>query len=471
MTVSERVYSRAPVWLQHVMVSAYGWQWRRMRLGGEWAAFAQEFRERERWSADRWREFTITRMREVLLSARTRVPYYKREWERLGITAERLARMEPEDLSLLPILSKDVARRTPEELLVDGTVPRGTNVFHTSGSTGTPVATYWTRRELQRSLALREARSAGWAGASYLESRATFSGRLVVPDSYSRGPYHRYNIFERQIYFSPFHLGPATVEQYVAALRKYRPQWLTGYAYSYYTLARLAKDQGIAVPSPHAVVTTSEKVTPEMRAVMEDVFRCKVYEEYGTVEEVMYACECECGGLHVNPDVGILEIVDDDGRPLGPGRRGRVIATAFIHDLQLFVRFALGDEASWAGRSCPCGREMPLLEEVTGRIEDAVIGPDGREMVRFHGIFVDQPNVVEGQIVQESLHDIAVKVVATGSFGQEDIDEIRRRIHLRLTPDVRVEVVTVDSISRTKAGKYQAVISKLPKESGRAGLE
>ncbi len=46
---------------------------------------------------------------------------------------------------------------------------------------------------------------------------------------------------------------------------------------------------------------------------------------------------------------------------------------------------------------------MPVLREVIGRLEDCVYGLDGRRLVRFHGIFVDQPHVREGQIVQEAL--------------------------------------------------------------------
>jgi len=466
VSISERAYAASPTWLQHGMVSAFGWRWRRLRLGGQWPEFTREYRDRERWSREQWRDYGTRRLRQLLLTAVQRVPHYRTEWAGLGLTADRINRMELEDLSTLPILSKDVARRSPEALLVDGAVPPGSQVHHTSGSTGTPIATYWTPQEMQRSLALREARSAGWAGVSYSQSRATFSGRMVVPDPMSPGPYHRYNVFEEQIYFSPFHLSAATVGQYVDALRRYHPKWFNGYAFSYYTLARLAKEHALECHSPQAIVTTSEKVTGQMRAVMEEVFRCKVYEEYGTVEDVMYACECERGGLHVNPDAGIVEIVDEHDRPAPPGQPGRLLATGFVREHQIFVRFALGDEACWAEGSCPCGREMPLLREITGRIEDAVVGPDGREMVRFHGIFVNQPHVIEGQIVQETLDSIVVKVVTTDGFSSRDVDNIRGRIQARLTPQTQVEVVSVSSIPRTKAGKYQAVVSRLAQRGG-----
>jgi phenylacetate-CoA ligase len=44
-----------------------------------------------------------------------------------------------------------------------------------------------------------------------------------------------------------------------------------------------------------AVITTSEKVTPEMRDVIERAFRCRVFEEYSTVENTLFASQCEHG--------------------------------------------------------------------------------------------------------------------------------------------------------------------------------
>jgi phenylacetate-CoA ligase len=238
---------------------------------------------------------------------------------------------------------------------------------------------------------------------------------------------------------------------------------MTGYSFSYYTLARFIIEQQLEVPPLKAVITTSEKLTRDMRTVMEQAYRCRVYEEYSTVENVLFASECEAGGLHVSPDAGVVEILRSDGTPCPPGEVGEVVATCLMRDYQPLIRFRLGDMAEWADRACACGRAMPLLLEVTGRIEDAVVGPDGREMVRFHGIFVEQPNVREGQIIQEELRRIRVKVVTANGFGEADTQDIVRRVQQRLGAQVEVIVEPVSDIPRTKAGKFQAVVSLLPR--------
>jgi phenylacetate-CoA ligase len=225
-------------------------------------------------------------------------------------------------------------------------------------------------------------------------------------------------------------------------------------------------DQSLSPPLLKAVITTSEKLTREMREVMKKAYGCRVYEEYSSVENAMFAGECEHGRLHVSPDAGIVEILREDGTPCGPGEVGEIVATGLFRTYQPLIRYRMGDLAAWDDQPCPCNRPMPILKEVVGRLEDVIVGPDGRQMVRFHGIFVDQPHIREGQIVQEALDRILVKVVPAGQFGPRDEQDVIERVRQRLGSPVMVAVQLVGSIPRTKAGKFQAVVSMLEKTRG-----
>jgi phenylacetate-CoA ligase len=425
----------------------------------------KEYRDRERLTPEQWRAWQRDRLGELLRPTATTVPYYREVWTREEKAAALAGRLED-----LPLLEKDPIRADPNAFLREDIRPWHRSVFHTSGSTGTPIASIWTIQEIRNSRALREARSAQWAGVSFKMPRATFSGRLVEPNPESKGPFHRFNAFEHQVYFSAFHLRPETARFYVDALREHSIQWMTGYAVSYYLLAKFILQQGLEVPPLKAIITTSEKLTPEMRRVMEDAYKCRVYEEYSTVESVIFASECEQGRLHVSPDVSVVEILKDDGSPCEPDEAGEVVTTCLIRYYQPFIRYRLGDVATWDSEPCPCGRQTPILKEVVGRVEDVVIGPDGRQMVRFHGIFIDLPHVQEGQIVQETLTRIRVRVVPTAGFNQADVEDIQGRVTQRLGPQVEVIVEPVDEIARTGAGKFQAVVSLL-REQGLADAE
>ncbi len=450
------IYKYSPVWLQNLLVSTYGIYWKWLRFSGSYRSHLQTYHRRDRFSPEQWQRLSQAKLKELLFIAYHHVPHYQESWSQSAYSAAMNGELEA-----LPLLEKDPLRENPHRFCRQDQKPIPKLIFHTSGTTGTPLQSIWTVSEMRNALALREARSAHWAGVSFSQPRATFSGRLVEPDPERNMHVYRYNAIEKQVYFSAFHLKPQTAHRYVEALIKHKTTWMTGYAVSFYLLAKFILDQNIPVPHLQAVITTSEKLTSNMRKVMESAFRCKVYEEYSTVENALFASECEHGCLHISPDAGFIEIIKPDGTPCEPGEIGEVVTTCLTRTYQPLIRFRLGDLAAWSSEPCPCGRHMPVIKEVVGRIEDVVIGPDGQQLVRFHGIFVDQPHIIEGQIIQETLRSFSVNVVTTDRFGEMDIIEIKKRMHQRLGEAVHIQVVQVDNIPRTTSGKFQAVISKV----------
>lgn len=458
MSLATDLYKHLPLWAQNQAVSTYGAYWKWLRFGPGYESYLRGYLDRERFTPAEWTKWQQERLAALLRSASATVPYYRQAW-----SASQHKSAQAGNLADLPLLEKEPIRANAQAFLSDAIRPKLRFTYHTSGSTGTPIQTIWKIPEIRDSLALREARSARWADVSFKFPRATFSGRMAEPNPQSKGPFYRFNSAENQVYFSPFHLRPDTAHKYVEALRKHHVQWMTGYAVSYYLLAQLILDQKLNAPRIRAVITTSEKVTPAMRSVIERAFQTRVYEEYSTVESSLFASECEHHRLHMSPDVAVVEILRPDGSLCDPEEPGEVVATSLIRDYQLFVRYRLGDVAMWSAEPCPCGRQMPVIKEVLGRTEDVVYGLDGRRMVRFHGIFVDQPNIREGQIIQEELDRIRVKVVASEGFGPGDMQDVVNRVRQRLGPLVNVVVEQVTEIPRTKAGKFQAVVG-LPKE-------
>lgn len=452
----DRLYSRSPLWFQNSMVTTYGIYWHWARFGGDYQKYVESYRVRENYSKDEWHAYQQEQVIKLLDICIHHVPYYQQTWSNYEKESAKKG-----NLAGLPLLEKNALRIDPNVFHRQDIKPYPGLVFYTSGTTGTPISTTFTLPELRNSIALREIRSANWAGVSFSQPRATFSGRMVNPDPEDNTHVYRYNAAEKQVYFSAFHLKPRTALNYIQALKKHKVVWMTGYAVSFYLLARYILEQNLDLPEIRAIITTSEKLTLEMRRVMEKAYQCRVYEEYSTVENALFASECAHGRLHVSPDSGIVEILRPDGSNSGPGEIGEVVTTCLIRNYQPMVRFRLGDLAAWDPEPCPCGRQMPVLKEVVGRIEDVVKGPDGRQMVRFHGIFVNQPNIIEGQIIQETLSHFTVKVVVTNNFSESDVIDIQNRMHQRLGSEVSILVERVESIPRTRSGKFKAVITKV----------
>jgi len=460
----EKFYPFCPVWLQNLGISIYGYFYKKERLGKEFELCTKEFQKRDRWTEHQMNDYLNERL-QVQIRLASEAPYYKEKWGKLGITSRKLKRITLDSLYHLPVLPKLDLVKYPA-FFVPTSIRKSHKLlnYFTSGSTGSPIRAIYTKAAHQRFWAAREARSFGWAGTSIKRPRAMIGGRSVVPWGIAKPPLYRYNLAERQVYFSAYHISPGNISNYVEGLNHYRPELITGYAYSQFFIAKMMVDYGINLNyMPLASVTSSEKLTDQMRKVIQQAWGCRAYEEYGAVENCALATECEYGRLHVSMDFGIVEIVDDDGNPVLPGQYGRILCTGLLNDGQILVRYDIGDIGIWDTEPCLCGRNhLPVLREILGRTEDIVIGPDGRKMVRFHGIFINLPHVLAGQVIQEDFDRFIVKVITTDGFDEAETNLIRKRFDERLGP-VKVKIFKVSELERTERGKVRAVISHVKK--------
>ncbi len=455
----DKVYVNSPVWLQNLGISLYGFTWRQRRYGGKFQQYVSEFRERESFTAEQWRSYQETQLRTLLVHANEHVPYYRNLFRDLPLTTRDLAKFSLDDLEKLPLLTKAILRDRQDEFIADNLTEK-LATYLTSGTTGTPLAIQFTREGDRLAQAAYESRVRNWAGVNFKMSRAMIGGRLVVPKAHARPPFWRFNFVERQLYMSAFHISPDNVPEYAKALNHYQPDYLVGYASSHFFLARMLEELNISMYQPKAVLTSSEKLTSEMRSTIERVYHCEVYDGYSGVEACCQASECEFHRLHISPDMGIVEILGDDDKPVSTGSPGRIVATGLLNYAQPLIRFDTGDVAILSDQGCACGIQMPVIEELVGRLEDIVIGADGRETVRFHGIFVGLPNVKEGQIIQDSLTEFRLRIAVSEAFNEDDKKVIRSRFEQRLGK-INLKFEFVEKIERTERGKFRAVISHI----------
>jgi phenylacetate-CoA ligase len=285
-------------------------------------------------------------------------------------------------------------------------------------------------------------------------------GRRVLSISSNNPPYYRYNFFEKQVYISAYHISAENAENYLKGMQRYKVQYMTGYAMSNFFLARFFKEQKLNAPQLKAVLTSSEKLTNEMREVFKEVYGCKTFDSWSGVEACALITECEHGSLHISPDAGLIEVLDENMQPVNYGEAGEIYCTGFINYDQPLIRYAIGDSIILSDETCACGRAMPVVQEILGRNEDVIIGKDGREMVRFHSMFNGLHSVKQAQVIQESIDDLVIKIVADEKLDKKEEQLMRERIISQLG-DINIYFDCVDAIPLNKNGKFQAVISKV----------
>jgi len=455
--LAERIYRNSPLWAQQMTVAGYGWWWYRRRFGPHFHRLQAEFGARERWSAKQFHVYQQEQLGKIFTAA-WRSPYYHQVLTHAGIKPG----MEPFDiLPRMPLLSKETLRTKARDLLTQNPTPKGTIIFKSSGTTGTPTEIYYTPEYHALELAVPEARNLRWADVDHRDRRVMFGVRKVCSFDQNKPPFWRFSPAENMAYASIYHLSPTFLPHYLEFLRAYRPAVIMGYPSALNTIASYALDNNDLSVSVKAVFTTSETVTAYARERIEKAFQCRIYDRYCAVEMCLFASQCEYGRYHVSPEVGIIEIVDHQGRKLPPGEMGEVLCTGLQNTLQPLIRYQIGDVARWAiDQSCRCGRAMPILEAIEGRLEDVCYTVDGRELLRFDTVFKGVENIREAQVVQERLSVFKVYVVPVDGFGAEEIEIIKQNLRLHVG-NVQTEVKTVNGIPRTASGKFKAVVCHL----------
>lgn len=461
MSSVDHVYKSLPVSAQNLIISLYGWYWQKRRFGGGFKQELLKFRSRNNWNEAQWREYQEQKLRDLLIHAFSHVPFYKEKYSQAGFQLNDFKNFKLEDLHHLPFLEKQELREFGETKLLADNRKKG-NFYSSSGSTGTPTKIYYSPSFHQIWSAAFEVRIREWAGVDRFSARGMIGGRRVVKEGDAQGPFYRYNSFEKQTYFSAYHISPSTIADYVEGMVKGKVTYMTGYAMSNYFLAKNILEAGIQAPQLKAVITSSEKLTDEMRQLFKEVYGCKTFDSYSGVEACGLFSEDPNGRLLDSPDVGITELLSESGADIQAGEVGEVVSTGLLNYDQPLIRYRIGDMAQLAeDQSSVDGREMPVIAQISGRIEDRVKGPDGREMVRFHGIYINIDGLLASQLIQEQLDEFIIRLVVDDSFQTSSAEELMRKRMQSQLGKVGIQFEYVEDLPRTSNGKIKAVISRI----------
>lgn len=450
MSFATRVYERAPLWLQNLLVSTYGIRLRRLRYGPIGRQALARLRKSQWMSEEEIRQYQLAAMAAVVEAATSEVPFYRqRSGKHMPITSF-------ETLRELPLLTKSDVQRAGRRMISDRYRDMSLTEVHTGGTTGKPLSVFCDSATLQRNYAFF-ARFKEQAGIGQSARTATFAGRTVVPIGAS-APYWRHNRAANTLLFSSYHIGRATIPSYVQALEDFAPDLIDSYPSSIEPIARYVLEKDITSVRPAAVITSSETLLPSVRAMLERAFACTVFDHYGSAEMVALITQCEAGTYHIVPEFGFVEVLDG-GRQVQPGETGEIVATGFINPVMPLVRYATGDQAVLGRGKCSCGRLGQTIERIEGRMDDVIVTPEGNLVGRLDPIFKAVSSLYETRIVQDANDHVRVEIVAASEFTHRMEESLRAEVRSRLGPRMRLDIVRVSGIERTASGKLRTVVN------------
>jgi len=144
------------------------------------------------------------------------------------------------------------------------------------------------------------------------------------------------------------------------------------------SLARYALDHGRSDLRPELAPTLGSVVTDEIREIVLKGLGTKIIDRYSCEETGYIALQCpKHNHMHVISPVTMMEIVDENGAPCGPGKPGRVLITSMQSYAMPLIRYEIGDIAEW-GEPCDCGITLPVIKKLWGRTRHLITTPDGQ---------------------------------------------------------------------------------------------
>lgn len=461
---TQKIYWASPYTVKKIFAWCNAWREDKSRHSTVFDCLIREIEQRDGWSREQFIAYQNEKLAEVLRTAFQNVPYYRDVFQARQIEPGEIRSVD--QLAQIPLLHKDTLRSRTKEF-IDRTFDKKSLVqTNTGGTTGSPLTIYREPYAEAACFAYNEVRCHRMAGMQRRVNRSVSLGSApVAASNRTKPPFWVENTRWKQLYMSCYHLFPEHLSSYVEKIREFDPEYIEGYPSAIESLANFILNSGMEPVRLKAVFTTAEVLYEEYREVIERAFGCKVYNQYGSTENVIFAAECSCGSMHVSPEIGIVEVCDKHGIPLPTGQRGFLIGTNLTNKAMPLIRYFTGDMGALSTETCQCGSSLQVLTQLHGREDDCLKLKDGRrisQMISFR-IFQQADGIAQGQFIQDSYEDFRILIVPAPSYRQEHGRKVEKALQ-DILGDVSITLETVAHIPRAASGKFRAVICNLGKD-------
>lgn len=405
-----------------------------------------------------------SRLRAIVQHAWQRVPYY-RDWMRQAGAGPNDLRSAA-DLRRMPLVDKLALTLEPDRFSAHGYERKEGLTLLSSGTSGRRRSFRYDSRALFEALAAgRRQRVAlrHFVGKEYGYREAVFNregsaaeqirsfweSRMVNP----RGLDLTRRRFSLDLSF----------EDLLAGVNEFRPQVIRGIGSHLGAFLRWVAETGRRIEKPCVVTYGADLMAKSDRLVSEQELAIPVVSTYQAIEALRIGFQCEArGGFHISTDQVAVRVVDANGRDVAPGARGALVLTNLTNRAMVVLNYRLGDLVTAARGPCTCGRTLPLIEDIDGRLDDLIAKPGGTWV---HALAIlPGLQAVEGvrqvQVVQEELEAFRLRVVWVRGSAERP-SELVAHLASVLGKSIRVSVERVEMLEQEPSGKVKSVVCGL----------
>jgi len=424
--------------------------------------------ESQFWGRERIAQLQRNRTQGLLQHARDHVPFYR---DRLATAFDGKGNVDWDRWNDIPILTRQELSDRGNEM-TSLALPRGhggTTRFTTSGSTGIAVNTV-TSAYANIATKIASYRGQSWHGVDwskhalfYMEEKSPAGAWPNVEIGARWGP-----LWLPQATGRFLRLNGSTPPGHVVDFIAHRDEvrYLSCRAKVAQVVALEAMRSGRR-PTLDGVLAFSTATYDDEREDIKRAFGAKVLSFYSSKEAHLMAYQCPIHThLHIAEELVLLELLDDQGRPVPKGTRGHVVVTNLLNWAQPLIRYRHGDLAVEGGE-CSCGRTLRVLEKIVGRESDMFRFPDGSAVAfGVPGDFKTKFNIKTWQIAQVEPLKLEVRYATISDNQPLDIPALTAAIRAMTHPDVTISFTRSDSFLPPDGRKFTEYVNELHGRKG-----
>lgn len=423
------------------------------------AKYLAELEESQWYSPSEINAMQWEKLKRLLVHSYKNVPWYRDKFTERKLTPDDIS--TPEDLKLLPILTKADFQNDPKFFLAQDYHSRS-SIAKTSGSTGVSVKFYKDRISSGYGRAAMY-RGHRWHGVDVGDKEAKLWG---VPIRFKERMIHRVgDFFLNRFRELDFSLTDEVMMDFYRKMKKRAPKYMMGYPSMIYQFARFIREKQLNCDFNIKIIkVTSETLFEEHKALIEKVFKCPVVNEYGAAEAGLIGFECPNHNMHLMSE---CVFVEEDNKEVLPDGSHEFIVTDLNNYTFPIIRFRLGDVGRLSAKTCDCKRGLPLIESICGRVSDIVYKADGtpvhssifsyllKEITKANG------GIRQYKAFQNAVGRLRIEIVRNANYRKETENFLNKIIHNTFGAETELVIDYVDEITRDKSGKLRYFESRI----------
>jgi len=392
------------------------------------------------------------KLQELLVYLSSHSPFYKELFGKHNINIGDIKTIG--DLSTLPTTTKeDLQKRNLDFLCVPA--HKVAEYTSTSGTLGSPVTIALTDHDLGR-LAFNEYNSFLCADGSASD---TYQLMLTLDRQFMAGIAYYTGI--RRLGAGIIRLGPGVPSMQWETIQRLKPTAIVAVPSFILKLIQFAKDTGIDInkTSVKKAICIGENIRNTdfssniLGKKITEAWDIRLYSTYASTEMQTAFTECGQGrGGHYQPDLLIVELLDENNRQVPPNTPGEVTVTTLGVEGMPLLRYKTGDICMYFDEPCACGRTSLRLSSIIGR---------KKQMIKFKGTTLYPPALFDLLNEMEEIVDFVVEVypdeigldqvllyIIPANDGEECDHRIRAYLQARLRVSPQIKYVTTEELQK-----------------------